>query len=128
MRLPFIPIAFLYALVAAGCGGKVVDTPPFEGQPPAAACPSTPIALPTKSGIATAGSSPGCAHAEDAFTWKTGTPGSACTDPLDCAPVCCPCSVPARSAVTSWCRNGTCAAPEDVCCALAGTPTISCGE
>jgi len=60
--------------------------------------------------------------------WKNGAAGTPCGTGIDCTPVCCACPSPsARTAMTSWCLDGNCASAAEVCCIVAGTPTLSCG-
>ena len=91
-------------------------------------CNGEPVMVAEYSSIATS-SGPGrsCRAARQTVPWKSGALGSPCSGPLDCAPTCCECSNAARSALTSWCDHGKCASPNAACCALAGTPTRSCG-
>jgi hypothetical protein len=65
-----------------------------------------------------------CASVVDFYTWKMGATGSACSAPLDCTPVCCPCPDGTHHALAGWCDHGQCAAPADVACMIAGTPRI----
>ena len=55
-------------------------------------------------------------------------PGAPCEHPNECAPVCCACSEPGRSADASYCRGGKCATVDEVCCAVAGSVTQSCSS
>jgi hypothetical protein len=90
-------------------------------------CMSMPMNVPSNS-IATAyNGSLDCAGDEGAFPWKNGAPGTNCTGPLDCAATCCICST-GRAVLTSWCNKGKCADAAVTSCALAGTPTLSCGD
>jgi hypothetical protein len=66
----------------------------------------------------------GAAHG---ILWQSSPPGTACTDSLECAPTCCACTTAGRSVAASRCAAGKCAAPDDVCCAVAGTFSMSCG-
>jgi hypothetical protein len=60
--------------------------------------------------------------------WVWLVAGSACSDPLDCAPVCCPCPKGNVFALSTWCNNGACADPETVCCMVLGTPLNACDD
>src|SRR5262249_15332042 len=53
--------------------------------------------------------------------------GEACGHPIESAPVCCACATAGRTALASYCRDGRCAPPDDVCCAVEGSVTRSCG-
>jgi len=102
----------------AGCssGGSAVSS-----------CASSPVMVTEADSIASGSVNDECAGATTLVTWSNGAPGSACTDPTQCQPTCCACSTAGRSALTSWCNEGVCASPAEVCCALAGTQTKSCG-
>jgi hypothetical protein len=91
-------------------------------------CGGSPVAVTEAGSIASASLDDGCQGATSAVTWSDGAPGSVCTDPTQCRPTCCACSTAGRSALTSWCNQGVCATPAETCCALAGTPTKSCGD
>lgn len=56
----------------------------------------------------------------------TKRPGDQCEHPVECAPVCCACAAPDRTALASYCVSGRCATADQVCCAVAGTVTNSC--
>jgi hypothetical protein len=109
-------VAFLLLVVcAAACssnGGPYI-------------CPS-PVTVTEPNSIASVSNNYSC-QAADLTIFGNAPAGSACTDPTECLPTCCACSVSGRSAVTSWCNNGVCASSTDTCCALQGTPTNSCG-
>ena len=135
----------ILALMLTGCSGEILAgdadaAPPSPSAPDQAdaagvpaetqpnACNGALVTVADKSGIASAGSGPVCPRLEQStFAWKSGAAGEPCAGPLDCAPVCCACASPERSALTSWCFDGVCATTDQVCCALAGTPTLSCG-
>src|SRR4029079_17015754 len=68
-----------------------------------------------------------CASVVGFEHWKMGATGSACTDPLDCSPACCPCPNGTHHTLAAWCNQGQCAAPADVACMIEGTPLASCG-
>jgi len=90
-------------------------------------CTSSPVMVTEADSIASVSVNDECPGATAAVTWRGGAPGSACIDPTQCQPTCCACSTAGRSALTSWCNEGICASPAEVCCALAGTQTNSCG-
>jgi hypothetical protein len=69
-----------------------------------------------------------CASVQGFETWKMGATGSACTDPLDCTPVCCPCPNGTHHTLAAWCNQGQCAAAADVACMIAGTTLNSCSN
>jgi hypothetical protein len=87
----------------------------------------SPVMVMEAGSIASVSNAGSCVGAESLVTFGDGAAGSTCTDPTQCRPTCCACSVAGRSALTSWCNYGVCASPADVCCALQGTPTNSCG-
>jgi hypothetical protein len=99
-----------------------------SGSGAVSSCASSPVTVTEPGSIASASNNGGCEGATSLVTWGDGAPGSACTDPTQCRPTCCACQTAGRSALTSWCNQGVCAAPADVCCALAGTSTKSCGD
>jgi hypothetical protein len=105
--------------VLAGCAshGEAVSS-----------CSAAPVAVTEADSIASGSENGSCEGVTALITWSDGAPGSACTDPTQCRPTCCACSTAGRSALTSWCNEGVCASPADVCCALAGTSTKSCGD
>jgi len=107
----------LLAFVAACSGGGGVNN-----------CAS-PIMVTEPGSIASVGFTGGsfCGDPSPVVTFGDAGAGSACTDPTQCRPTCCDCTVAGRRALTSWCNYGVCARPADVCCALQGTPTNSCG-
>jgi hypothetical protein len=67
-----------------------------------------------------------CASVVGFEHWKMGAIGSACTSPLDCTPVCCPCPDGTHHTLAGWCNQGQCAAGADVACMIDGTPLSSC--
>ena len=99
-----------------------------SGGGAASSCGSSPVTVTEAGSIASASVNASCEGATSVVTWSEGAPGSACTDPTQCRPTCCACGAAGRSALTSWCNQGVCATPAEVCCALAGTPTNSCGD
>jgi len=91
-------------------------------------CDGTPLVADYVSLATAAGKDASCSAA-DRSIWKAPKPaGATCKRSIDCAPVCCTCPTAGRSALTSWCRDGVCAEPAKACCALLGTPTLSCGN
>ncbi len=60
-------------------------------------------------------------------SYGTVAAGGQCGAPTDCAPTCCDCTN-GKSALIAWCDHGICATADRTCCALAGTPTNSCGR
>lgn len=46
----------------------------------------------------------------------TGTEGTACSDPTDCAPVCCQCPGTSQGAAVAECNGGNCLDGATVCC------------
>jgi hypothetical protein len=99
-----------------------------SGGSGASSCASLPITVTEAGSIASASYNDACEGATSLVTWSDGAPGSTCTDPTQCRPTCCACNTTGRSALTSWCNFGVCASPADVCRAIAGTPTKSCGD
>ncbi len=105
-------------LAAAACGGGT---------------PSTGVALPaaeTATGTDTVASlsenvDTTCAALAGYTTWKNGATGAACTSPLDCTPVCCPCPNGTHHTLAAWCNQGRCAAPGDVACMIDGTANLA---
>lgn len=70
-----------------------------------------------------------CASVAHDLQWKMQPTGSTCTDPIDCTPVCCICANGTHHALTTWCNEGKCAAPETVCCMVLGTTLgTACGS
>jgi hypothetical protein len=101
-----------------------LDAPPVER----ARCDSAPVAAEYESLATAAARAPDCRDADHSFWSAPRPPGSPCARSIDCAPVCCACPAAGRSALTSWCRDHVCASPAQSCCALLGTPTLSCGN
>lgn len=116
-------LAFAVGCASSSTGGS--SGPP----PPAATCNASPVLATGSNVVSAAGENVDttCASVDGYFPWKSGAAGSACTDPLDCAPVCCPCANGTHHALATWCNAGTCAAPETVCCMVLGTPLKACG-
>jgi hypothetical protein len=111
--------------VAPRVDANVADT---GSTPGALSCGGMPVNVPGKVGGFTAGSAQAnCSDAAMRFQWRGAPAGTPCTSGIDCTPACCACAAPSRQALTSWCLDGRCATPEEACCALAGTPTQSCG-
>jgi hypothetical protein len=66
-----------------------------------------------------------CASVVSDMAWNNGAIGSACTQPLDCTPVCCPCPNGTHHTLAAWCNQGHCAAPGDVACMIEGTADLA---
>ncbi|HEX4477990.1 MAG TPA: hypothetical protein VH142_23040 [Polyangiaceae bacterium] len=122
---------FITSMAIGLCGacGSTLDTG-SAGPPAAASCPSTPTSVAEPESVASDGENVDhtCAFVTGGLAWKTGAPGSACTTPLDCSPVCCTCSDPNYHALTSWCAHGVCAAAEATACMVLGTTLRACGQ
>jgi hypothetical protein len=119
-------------LLAASCGKSDGLLPPNDaGVPPAATCTGAPE-MPTEANSVDSISEnvdATCAAVAGYLPWKSGATGSACTDPVDCSPVCVPCPNGTHHTLASWCNHGACAAPGDVACMVAGTPSLkSCSS
>ncbi len=117
------------AIALCGACGSTLDTG-SEAPPAAASCTATPTSVTEPDSVASDGENVDhtCAFVAGGVAWKTGTPGSACTTPLDCSPVCCTCSDPNYHALTSWCDHGVCAAAEATACMVLGTTLHACGQ
>jgi hypothetical protein len=116
-------------IALSACGGRTDEASHADGSAESAiSCTGLPKYVPGKYGLATSGTrSPACAGARQ-LGWKAGAVGSVCTSPLDCQPACCACQAGSDfTSLASACFNGKCTAPEEACCAVAGTPTRSCG-
>lgn len=118
-------IVLLLALGAGGCETGARAEPGW----PVAKCSSRPAAAEYVM-LGTAGSSRPACQGVDGSPWAGAHgPGAPCNRSVDCQPVCCACGNAAgRNALTSLCLDGKCADPEQACCALLGTKTISCGH
>ncbi len=114
-------VAAVLACLSAGLTGCSSDNRSVSS------CTSSPVAVTEPNSIASVSENGTCDGASSVVTWSNGAAGSACTDPTQCQPTCCACSTAGRSALTSWCNYGVCASPAEICCALAGTQTKSCG-
>jgi hypothetical protein len=97
-------------------------------DPPAARCGAAPVEAEYVMLATASGRDPACRDADRSVWSSARPPGSVCRRARDCAPVCCACPVAGRSALASWCRDGACASPDQACCALLGTKTLSCGN
>lgn len=113
--------ALSFAGVVAGCGSE--KDPANEPQ----ACPGAPIDVPQPTSLASASRAGACEGATALVQWGDRAQGAACTAATQCQPTCCQCGAKDQSALISWCNHGRCATPNEVCCALAGTPLKSCG-
>lgn len=93
-------------------------------------CASGPVDVTEPASLTSIGEnvSPTCTVVENYLEWKNGAPGTACSSPIDCAPVCCQCSNASYHTFSTWCDHGVCASPERVCCAVLGTTLKSCGN
>src|SRR6202034_4032087 len=82
--------------------------------PLSASCSANPVTATQPDSVSAAGSPDdgSCVSVTATFPWQSGDAGSACSDPLDCAPVCCPCPNGNVFALSTWCNNGACADPE----------------
>jgi hypothetical protein len=114
-------------LAVAACSSGSSTTVPDAALPAAAMCTS---ASETATGTGTVASlsenvDATCASIVGYTTWKNGATGSACTGPLDCTPVCCPCPNGTHHTLAAWCDQGQCAAPADVACMVNGTPGLA---
>jgi len=109
------------AMIGAACSSS-------SSLPPSASCDSGPVMATGVNVVSAAGEDVDstCAAVSHEFAWKAGAAGSACSDPLDCAPVCCVCPGRAAHALATWCDQGLCAAPADVCCMVLGTTLKAC--
>lgn len=61
--------------------------------------------------------------------WGTVGAGGACQNDGDCQPTCCACPSSTKSAMVSWCNDGTCADANDTCCgfaAIESSPSLVC--
>jgi hypothetical protein len=119
----------LGAMVLAGtalaaCSSSKSSAP----TPPAATCSSGPVAATAPNSVSAAGEDVDttCASVTGAFTWGAADAGASCVNPLDCAPVCCPCPNGNAHALATWCNAGKCAPPEMVCCMVLGTTLNAC--
>jgi hypothetical protein len=65
-----------------------------------------------------------CAAVATYLPWKMGAVGSACTDPIDCSPVCCPCPNGTHYTAATWCNDGLCAEPTAVACMVLVTGSL----
>jgi hypothetical protein len=120
-----VAIAILLALV--GCGAKVGEN---VDLPPSSVCMSTPVAATEVNSVSAVGENADstCAAAVGAVAWKMGAAGTACTNPLDCAPTCCACAKASIHALSTWCDQGICATAEQTCCMVLGTTLKACGN
>ncbi len=102
---------FAFALLSAGCSG---DLPP---PPRAQTCQAGGNGNDGGAidGLASGSSNGTCS---DLLSGTVGE-GQSCTASKDCQPTCCACPTGVRSAQAAWCRDGTCAPSDDVCCAFA---------
>jgi hypothetical protein len=117
----------------AHCDGKICRKPDGSSVDAATSivtCSSGPIQVTESGSLSSIGEnvSSTCAVVENYSAWKTGAPGTACSNPLDCAPVCCQCSDGSHFAFSTWCDHGVCAPPERVCCGVVGSNLKSCGN
>lgn len=96
--------------------------------PPMATCSSGSVVAEYASLGTSGGRDALCRDADKSVWTSRGGPGTPCKRSIDCQPACCACPTPGRAALTSWCKEGTCATFEQACCALLGTPTLSCGN
>jgi hypothetical protein len=124
------------AVTACGSGGlgageAGAPTSIDAGVPPSSVCRSGPVTATETHSVDSIGENVDttCASVAGKLAWKGGPPGSSCTDPIDCAPVCCACPTSAYHTFATWCDHGRCAAPESVCCMVLGTALgASCGQ
>lgn len=105
----------------AGTAQSCVTSP--STVPPAASCTATPITVTEPRSIDSISENVDttCASVAGYLSWKNGATGSACTDPIDCSPVCCPCPNGTHHTLATWCNHGVCASPQEACCAISGT-------
>jgi hypothetical protein len=118
------------ALGVVSCGKTNGLLPPPDGAagvPPAATCTGTPVAATEAQSVDSVSEDVDatCESVAGFIDWKMGATGSACTGPSDCAPVCVPCPNGTHHSLASWCNHGDCAAPADVACMIAGTPSLA---
>jgi hypothetical protein len=116
---------------SGGATGDAGDAPSPEadgGLPPAAMCTSTPVTATEANSVASLGENidTTCASVVGIFAWKMHATGSACTSPLDCSPVCCPCPNGTQHTLAAWCDHGQCATGDRVSCMVLGSPLKSC--
>lgn len=81
----------------AHCDNKIcrnLDGSSIDAATYVVTCSSGPIQVTESGSLSSIGEnvSSTCTVVENYAPWKTGAPGTACSDPLDCAPVCCQCS------------------------------------
>src|SRR5262245_28323893 len=88
----------------AACGSDKKGVTP----PPAAMCTGAPQTATEANSVASISENVDttCVSVVGFETWKMGATGSACTDPLDCTPVCVPCPNGTHHTLASWCDYG----------------------
>src|SRR5215470_17856498 len=106
------------SFVACGSSGSKATLPPT------ATCVDSPVSATEPNSVTSISENVDttCASVVGFEPWKMGATGSACTDPLDCTPVCVPCPNGTHHTLATWCDQGHCASPADVACMIAGTP------
>lgn len=120
-------LALLGPILCGGCGSNPKQSVP---PPPSAVCASGPVTVTEPSSVTSISENfdETCVSVVGTLPWKMGAPGSPCTNPLDCSPVCCVCPGAQRHTFTTWCDQGACASNEAACCMVLGTNLTSCTE
>ena len=120
------------SMLVAGClfaASPACQSQELEPTPPAGRCDAAPVTATQANSVSASGEDVDttCVSVAGTLKWKSGAAGSPCASPLDCAPVCCPCSDGSHYALSTWCDQGTCAPPNTVCCMVLGTTLRACG-
>jgi hypothetical protein len=130
---PWVLSLVIVAVVACGKTNGLLPPPDDGGGgaggatlPAAATCTGPPVADTEAKAVDSISEDVDgtCASVAGFLPWKAGLPGSACSTPTDCAPVCVPCPNGTHHSLASWCSHGQCAGPDAVACVILGTPGL----